>query len=212
MDKLTKTRGFHPAGGMFRNAILFCLLSTGLFGLSEKSVLADERYAFDKGHSSILFSVSRFGFFQEKGEFSDYDGDFVFCTQHPDKDAISITFYSAGIRTSDEETDEDLRGPDFFNAAQFPQMRFVSTAVKLVDKDNAKITGNLTLLGVTKPVAFDAHFAERDDDTDNDDYVASFSASGVIKRSDFGMNHLIPIIGDEVHLRIQVKGIKKNAD
>src|ERR1700733_11806762 len=199
----TNLSGFCIRGS--RNAILFCVFLAFLLGLSEKSAQADERYTFDKRHTSIFFSVSRLGVFEETGEFRDYDGSFVFCIQHPDKDAITLTLYSAGIHTADEDTEKDLRGPDFFNEAQFPELRFVSTSVKLVDKDNAKISGNLTLLGITKPVVFDAHFTEKDGDSGKDDYVVGFSATGVINRSDFGMDHLIPIIGDEVTLRIQVK-------
>jgi polyisoprenoid-binding protein YceI len=191
------------------NPILFCLLSACLFLQSGKSAQADERYLFDKSHTTVSFSVSRLGFFQTQGEFNNYDGDFVFCIEHPNKDSITITLYPASIHTPSAWMEKELRGADFFNAARFPHMRFVSTAVKLIDKDNATITGNLTLLGITKPITLDAHFEERGDDPDDDDYVVTFSASGVIKRSDFGMNYLMPIIGDEVRLHIQVRGIEE---
>jgi len=194
---------------MSKNAV--CLLVALLFLLPGSSARAEERYTFDKKHTSILFSVGSLGVSRVKGQFSNYDGDFVFCIQHPDKDEVAITIYPASLRTSEGEMDNDLRGPDFFNAAQFPRMRFVSTTVKLIDKDNAKITGNLTLLGITRQVTVEAHFTEKEHDTESGDYVVSFSASGIIKRSDFGMNHLIPVIGDEVRLDIQVKGVEEKS-
>jgi polyisoprenoid-binding protein YceI len=187
---------------------VICLLTGLLSLLSGNPARADERYTFDKKHTSILFSVGSLGVFHLEGKFSDYDGDFVFCVRHPDKDAVAITIYPASLHTSAGEMDDDLRGPDFFNTTQYPRMRFVSTAVKLLDKDNAKITGSLTLLGITKPVTVDAHLTEKKHDPKSGDYVAGFSASAVIKRSDFGMTRLIPIVGDEVSLRIQVSGYR----
>ena len=76
------------------------------------------------------------------------------------------------------------------------------------------MTGNLTLLGVTKPVTFKVHFLARDSDSDGDgdsaDYVAKFSVSATIERSDFGMSYLSPfIVGNDVHLYIEVKGVDK---
>ena len=187
-----------------KNAI--SLLPALLLGLHGNAAHADERYAFDKKHTAINFSVTSFGISQVKGQFSDYDGDFVFCMQHPDKDAVAITLYPAGIHTGDEETDNELRGTDF-NAQQFPRIRFVSTAINLIDKDHAKVTGNLILLGITKPITLDAHFTKKEHDPKSGDYVVNFSASGVIKRSDFGMTHLSAIVGDEVRLSIEVEGI-----
>jgi len=195
-----------------QNMPSLCLMALLLFGLSASSTRANEKYTFDKDHTSIFFSVSRFGFLEIGGEFSEYDGYFVFYADHPEKDKIAITFYPAGIHTADEETDATLQGPKFFNATQFPQMRFVSTKITPTDKDNALITGNLTLLDVTKPVTLNAHFAKIDEDqNDEGDYAVRFSATGIIQRSDFGMDYMIPIIGDEVRLRIQVQGIRYQA-
>jgi len=120
-----------------------------------------------------------------------------------------ITLYPAGLHTGDGEMDETLQGPDFFDAAQFPRVRFVSSTVKLLDKDNATIAGQLTVLGVTKPFTLDVHFKGKEYEPESGDYVVSFTASGIIRRSDFGMSYLTPIIGDEVHLRIQAQGIDR---
>ncbi len=68
------------------------------------------------------------------------------------------------------------------------------------------------LLGVTKPVTFDALFTEKDRDAATGDYVVSFVASRTISRSDFGMTRPIPIVGDEVNLKIQIKGLEKDAN
>ena len=194
---------------MSKNAL--CLLAALFLGLSGNAARADELYTFDKEHTAIDFSVTRLGMSEVKGQFRDYNGDFVFCIRHPDKDSVAITLYPVGIRTGNEDMDNQLRGPYFFNAQQFPRMRFVSTAVRLIDKDNAKVTGNLTLLGITKPITLDTHFTRKEHDVESGDYAVSFSASGVIKRSDFGMTHLGAIVGNEVRLNIEVQGIEEKA-
>ena len=117
--------------------IVLYLLAVLALGLCANPAQADERYVFDKKHTSISFSVSRLGVFHVRGDFKDYEGEFVFCIRHPDKDFVTITLYPAGLHTGDGEMDETLQGPDFFDAAQFPRVRFVSSTVKLLDKDNA---------------------------------------------------------------------------
>ena len=189
--------------------IVLYLLAVLALGLCANPAQADERYVFDKKHTSISFSVSRLGVFHVRGDFKDYEGEFVFCIRHPDKDFVTITLYPAGLHTGDGEMDETLQGPDFFDAAQFPRGRFVSSTVKLLDKDNATIAGQLTVLGVTKPFTLDVHFKGKEYEPESGDYVVSFTASGIIRRSDFGMSYLTPIIGDEVHLRIQAQGIDR---
>lgn len=182
-----------------------------LCGLSAGSAQAEERYVFDKAHTTIEFAVSNFGLFDIKGEFAEYDGSFVFCLGHPEEDSISITLYSDGIHDTSGEPDEELRGPHFFDATRFPRIDFVSNKVVFTDKENADVLGDLTLLGVTKPVTLHVHFLGNDSDPDGDDYVVNFSASASIDRSDFGMDYLSPfIVGDEVRLSIEVRGIESD--
>lgn len=193
---------------MSKLSFLICLLPILLL-LPGKPARANERYTFDKEQTTISFSVSHFGFFEVEGEFADYDGDFVISAQHPERDAIAITLFPASIHTTSQAMEKELRGPDFFNVEQFSTVSFVSTAVESVDKNDAKIMGNLTLLNVTRPVTFDAHFTDAALDPKNNDDAVGFSASGVIKRSDFGMDAFVPVIGDEVHLHIEVSGLEK---
>jgi polyisoprenoid-binding protein YceI len=197
---------------MNRHVVPTFLLVSALLWLPLNPAQADNHYALDKAHTAISYSVDSFlGLSDISGTFAKYDGDFVFCTQHPDKDRISITLYSSGIRTPDGERDEEIQGPHFFNAAEFPEIHFISTKVTLVNNNDADVDGNLTLLGVTKPVMMHVHFLQTNAEPGSDDYVVDFSASGVIERSDFGMTYLDPIIGDEVLLRIEAKGMEKDA-
>jgi polyisoprenoid-binding protein YceI len=185
--------------------LLFLLLA------SIQPAHADEHYVLDKAHTAIRFSVSSFfGLSDITGAFTKYGGDFVFCIPDPDEDRIAVTLYSSGIHTPDGDRDEELQGPHFFNAAQFPEIRFVSTKVRVVNENDAVAEGTLTLLGITKPVTMQVHFLQRDAAPGSDAHVVNFSASGIIKRSDFGMTYLDPFIGDEVRLRIEAKGTQDN--
>jgi polyisoprenoid-binding protein YceI len=187
--------------------ILLCIL---LVGLLPPSAHADERYLLDKAHTSILFSVNDFGVSRVTGSFDAYDGDFVFCLRHPDKNTIKVTLYSSGIHTTDGKEEEELRGPHFFNAAQYPSIRFQSTKVELKDDNDAEVTGALTLLGVTRPTVLHVHFLKKEFSLSEGTYAVNFTATGSIKRADFGMNYLNPLIGNEVQLRINATGLDED--
>jgi polyisoprenoid-binding protein YceI len=168
---------------------------------------ADEHYTLDKTHTAIDFSVnSFFGLSEINGAFTKFEGDFVFCKEDPSEDRISVTLYSSGIHTLDGGRDEELQGPYFFNAAQFPDIRFVSTKVELTDENEATVDGDLTLLGVTKPITMRVHFMKKIVDPDSANSMADFTASSIIRRSDFGMTYDDPFIGNDVRLRIKANG------
>jgi polyisoprenoid-binding protein YceI len=173
--------------------------------LPPKSAGAGEYYALDKAHTVILFSVSNLGVWDITGAFSKYDGYVIFSREDPDKDRVSVTLYAAGIHTQDANLDEELQGEQFFNAARFPQIRFTSTGIRFADKDNADIQGHLDLLGVRRPVTLHVHYL---DQRAGDGDVVSFSADATIKRTEFGMDYLSPIIGNEVHIHIEARGVK----
>ncbi len=112
-------------------------------------------------------------------------------------------------RTDDQARDDHLRSPDFFNAAEFPEMTFASTGIERTSDKTGKITGDLTLLGVTKPVTLDVTFNQRAPHPlpqYNGVEVAGFSATTTIKRSDFGMSTFVPAIGDEIEIILEVEG------
>lgn len=184
-----------------------------LFMILATPVWAAEYYAFDIASTTISFSVSHLGFSKISGKFTDFDGNFSFSVSHPEESSVDIIIRPAGIKTSDSDLDDDLQGKHWFNAAQFPEMHFVSTNIQIINEHTALITGNLTLRGITKPLRFTVHFTEAGEEITNRKYITSFEAEGVIKRLDFGMRYLIPLVGNEVHLFISAKGIeldKKN--
>lgn len=104
--------------------------------------------------------------------------------------------------SSSGKLDEELRGAEWFDAARFPDVRFQSASVTPTGPDTARIAGNLTLHGVTRPVVLTARFVGAGRNPVDGSYDAGFSATATIKRSEFGVTKYIPLVGDEVALTI----------
>jgi len=168
-----------------------------------------ETYSFDKAHTQILFFVNHLGFSMSQGEFHGYDGSFVIDRGNPSKSSIDVTIETASIDMDDEKWDAHMKNEDFFNVEKFPTMRFKSTAVELVGEGTAKISGDLTILDVTKPVVLDVTHNKSGVHPFSGKFVAGFSGTTIVKRSDFGMTYGVPGVADEVHVRLEVEGIRE---
>ena len=170
---------------------------------------APQEFEIDKTHSSIMFSVSHFGFSKVIGRFNDFSGNYTFDDANMLSGKVDLTINTTSIDTGMDKRDEHLRSPDFFDVEKFPTMTFTSTKVKKIGKNSAKVTGDLTLLGVTKPVTLDVKFNKLGE-YPMPQYkgipVAGFSVHGKIKRSDFGMKTFLGPIGDEIELMIETEG------
>jgi len=184
-------------------------MSAVLMGSFAQPAFADiERYSFDKAHTQILFFVDHLGFSKSQGEFLEYDGHFVFDTVQPEKSRVEITINTAGIDMDDEKWDTHMKNEDFFNVEKFPDMTFKSTGIEVTGENTANITGDLTLLGVSKPMTLDVTHNKSGKHPFGDKYVSGFSARASLKRSDFGMTYGLPMIGDDVDIMIEVEGIR----
>jgi polyisoprenoid-binding protein YceI len=148
-----------------------------------------------------------------EGRFRTFDGQIVFDPAAPEKTMVKGSIDVTSIDTNVTKRDEHLRSPDFFDVAKFPKIEFTSTGVSDVDKtkNTAKLAGNLTIHGVTKPVVLDAQFLGAATDPWGNK-KAGFSASTVIDRKAFGLgwNKTLEaggvLVGDEVTIRINAEG------
>jgi len=171
-----------------------------------------QTYKLEKPHTQIIFSVNHLGFSHSYGKFTDYDGTIVFDRGEPEKSKVDVTIKTASLDLEDEKWNEHLKGADFFNVEKFPDMTFKSINVLKTGEKTGKLSGELTILGVTKPVTLDVVFNKADKHPMKDINMAGFSASGKIKRSDFGMNYGLPMVGDDVNLIIEVEAIQEGAN
>ena len=168
-----------------------------------------QAFAVNKPHTIVAFTVDRMGLTKMLGSFSKVDGEFTIDQNNPTASSATLTIDTSSIFTGFEARDKHLRSPDFFNTQEFPEMKFVSSNVERTGDKTAKITGNLTLLGVTKPVTLDVVLNDIKPDARTKKQLAGFSAHGTLKRSDFGMKYLAGAIGDDVTLRVELLGDEK---
>lgn len=205
--------------------LLLLAASIGLFGFVQSAhaeeaakeemkpaEMAVEHYTFDKDHTQILFFVDHLGFSKSQGEFHEYDGYFAFDRKHPEKSIIDVTIKTESIDMDSEKWDDHMKSPDFFNVEEFADMTFKSTSIEVTGEKTANITGDLTLLGVTKPVVLKTTYNKSDKHPFSGKYVSGFSAEAMVKRSEFGMAYGLPGVGDDVHVRIEVEGYRTETD
>ncbi|WP_033073557.1 YceI family protein [Sphingopyxis sp. MWB1] len=178
-------------------------------GAPDKARVAAGSYAADPGHTMVVWEVDHFGFSKYSGIFGDVTGRLVIDPTNPAASKVDVAIPVAKVTTASSGlTDHLLRPgkdggkPDFFGAAP-ADAKFVSTRV-LVDKDGdeAKVTGNLTLNGVTKSVTLDVEFHGAGTNPFNKKATVGFDAETTIRRSDFGISYGIPMVSDEVELTI----------
>lgn len=186
-------------------------------GLPFMATAQTENYVIDPFHTVPYFEVDHLGFATIRGMFSKTSGKFTI-DRAAKTGSLEAVIPTATVNTGDPDRegrprtrDEHLRTPDFFNSAEFPTMTFKSTAVKFAGDRPETIEGNLTLLGVTKPVLLKV---ERwrcgpDPRTQGKRYQCGGNASGSFKRSDFGMKFGVPSVGDEVKLWMSFYGFRQ---
>jgi polyisoprenoid-binding protein YceI len=183
------------------NAIksLLAASAVALAFASASAFAAPVTYTIEPSHTSVTFTWGHGGGLSRmNGKFMNAVGTVVLDEAAPATSKIDVTFAIDGINTGVAALDSHLKTPDFFDAAQFPTATFKSTKVEVTSPKTAKVTGDLTLHGVTKPVVLDVTLNKITDDKKK----AGFNAKGTIKRSEFGISRFIPAVSDEIDLEI----------
>jgi polyisoprenoid-binding protein YceI len=170
---------------------------------------AADNFTLDKAHTQISFSILRLGFSNISGWFRKFDGNVMFDPDNVANSSVKATVMASSIDSGHERRDNHLRSPDFFNAKEFPEITFVSTKVEKTGAKTGKMTGNLTMLGVTRPVTLDVTFNRMGVHPRNNKTYAGFSATGMLDRTAFGMKFLAPAVSPKVMIRIEALSEKK---
>ncbi len=165
-------------------------------------------YKIDPAHTAVAFIVNHVGFSNVIGRFNTVGGDVTFDKDAVEKSVVNVTIDTTSVDTNHAKRDEHLRSPDFFNAKEFPKMTFKSTTIEKTGDKTGKLHGDLTMLGVTKPVVLDVTFNKDGVSPASKLETAGFSARGTVKRTDFGMKYGAPAIGDDIQLLIEVEAVK----
>lgn len=186
-------------------------LSTAAFAQASKDPAAVQAgtYALETSHARVVFSLSHMGFSTWYGDFSGATGTLTLDPKALANAKLDISIPVASVTTTNAKVDEELKSPMWFDAAQFPTITFHSTQVAVTSPTTAKVTGDLTFHGVTKPTTLDVSFKGVGTNPLTKKVTIGFDATGALKRSDFGQKTYVPMIGDEVSLQISAPFEKK---
>ena len=193
--------------------ILFAGVAAAL--IAAPAFAAPENFDIDPAHTASQFAVKHMVVSTVRGAFGKTTGTIVLDKADPAHDSVETTIDATTIDTRDANRDKDVRGTDFLDVAQFPNITFKSTKVKQAGKGHLKIAGDLTIHGVTKPVVLEVEgpSAEFKDPWGNIRIAAS--ATTKINRKDFGVNWSKnldsggAVVGDELAITIDLEAIKK---
>jgi polyisoprenoid-binding protein YceI len=181
-------------------------------GLVSQPAAAADSFAFDTMHTEILFSYSHLGNSRAFGNFRTFDGEVILDRDDPANSSINLTIAADSIDSGVEAFDTHLKSADFFEVDTYPEITFVSTQVEVTGDTTARVTGDLTIKEHTRPVVLDVtlnYLGEHQLGQFVPDYadmeVAGFSATATLLRSDFGVDMLVPLVGDEVELIIETE-------
>ncbi len=178
-------------------AVLTAVVLTG-----GASVSAD-KWEVDPAHSAVVFSISHLDTSNQHGRFNEIAGS-VTTGESP---SVAFTVQAASVDTNNAKRDDHLRGPDFFNAKQFPTITFTSTAATANDA-GYELTGDMTLHGVTNPITVQMDKTGEGDDPWGNHRIG-YETTFTISRSDFGMSNMLEMVGDEVALTVSFEGIRQ---
>ncbi len=169
--------------------------------------LAQEAYTVDPAHTYPTFEVSHLGFSTQRGTFTRSSGRIVL-DRAAKRGAIDIGIDAASLDTGHAKRDEALRGEDFFDVARHATISYRSTALKFDGEALTGADGELTLLGVTRPVALKVSAFKCGLHPLSRKQLCGADATATLRRSDFGMKAFLPAVGDDVRIAIQIEAFR----
>jgi polyisoprenoid-binding protein YceI len=167
---------------------------------------AAEPYVLDKSHAAITFQADHLGFSTVHGVFREMDADITFDPENVEATKVSFVVQADSIDTFWAKRDEHLKSADFFDVANHPEIAFVSTSVTPTGDETAMVEGELTMLGQTQPVSFEARLNKIGPSPfDPSKTIAGFTVTGEIDRTAFGMDYAAPAVSAVIPVRIDLE-------
>lgn len=162
-------------------------------------------YKIDPTHTSVTWKVLHMGVSDYTARFNTVSGELNFDAKDPTKSTVKIMIPASSVDTGNPDFNKEIAGPKFLGGDKTPNITFASTKVEKTGADTGKVTGNLTMNGVTKPVVLDVKFYGGIIHPMGKGHDLGFSATTTIKRSDFGVMEYIPMVGDEVKIAVETE-------
>ncbi|MDH7637866.1 YceI family protein [Sphingomonas oryzagri] len=171
-------------------------------GAPETARVTAGTYKVEPNHTQVGFAVDHMGFSIFRGVFTGASGTLALDPANPTKAQLSVSIPIASVQTSNPKLNEELVSADWFDAAQFPNATFVSTAITVGPNNTALVDGNLTIHGVTKAARMQVHFHGAGTNPMDKALTVGFDARMGFNRSDFGVTKYVPVVSDHVELTI----------
>lgn len=184
-------------------------LVAALFAFAGSAFAAPVTYKLDPAHTDVIAQWSHFGFSNPSAHFGNADGTLVYDADNVAASSVNVTLPLSGLNGFTAKFDEHLRSADLFDAAKFPSASFKSSKVEDLGGGKLKVSGELTIKDITKPVVLDVTLNKVGENMQKQPAIG-FDASTEIKRSDFGLGLYAPAVSDEVKIRITTEaGVPK---
>src|SRR5271166_3459205 len=185
---------------IIQRARLVCVaLTLGVLAETPSPAVASANWRIDPSRTHIAFAIDAVGYPRTQGQFRQFQGRILVDLDHPDKSSVAFHVRSQSVDVGSSPFDDYLRSVAFLDAARFPSIDFVSSSVEKVDDHTVRVTGELTLLGVTRPLSVDVAVQR---EMSGGAARLAFSAKTSIDRLSVGMNSSFPLVSREVELVI----------
>lgn len=166
-------------------------------------------YVVEKSHASITFKAMHLGYANYVMRFNDFDATIQLDPKAPEKSMLEVTIFPASLDSHNQQLTQHTSSKDFFDIEKFPLITFKSTSIEKTGANTGKITGDLTMRGVTKPIVLDAVFNGGGAHPMIKKYDIGFSATTTVKRSDFGVSYGTDMVSDLIPVSIEAEFIQK---
>lgn len=176
-------------------------------GFVSASAQAADKYKIDPVHSSVIFRAQHVQTGYVYGRFNKFGGT-VTVDDDPSKMAFEVSIDVSSIDTGNEKRDNHLKSPDFFSAKEFSTITFKSTSVSSAGENKYQVAGDLTMHGQTKPITITVE-KTGSSNTPNFGQRVGFASTFTVKRGDFGMSSMVPMVSDEISLMVAFESVKQ---
>lgn len=189
---------------------LAILAVSALFSTTLNALADPSAYTFDPMHTEVRFCWNHLGISRQCAHFTSYDGELLYDEADPEKSQLRVTFKTDSIETLVPIFNEHMKGDKLFDAAKYPEATFKSTKFERTGEKIGKVSGDLTLHGVTKPVTLDVTLNFEGIQPMSKKPTLGIGATTNVKRTEFGISAAAPYVSDEVSIEIQTEMFKKS--
>jgi polyisoprenoid-binding protein YceI len=204
MNSLLPTGPITARQGRICHRLVTALAFALMYCAGGSAAISAESWRVDETHTSIGFKIDATGFPTTHGRFTHYIGRIRLDFEQPAMSFTSFTIDSASVDVGSQSFNDFVKSAALLNATRFPTLSFTSTQVEKVDPRTARIKGNLTMLGVTKPIELTATV---ETEPSAKRRVVAFSVTGTVKRSEYGMIFGIPLIDDALEITVKTRAL-----